>query len=323
MRKLSVSYLALLTTYSLSRTLQPAENRCSEQALELFYSRYAPSARMAYAYAEDINHYENIITEEIASLTFESLGKMLPSAEALQAEGVSYHILLVSPGKGDRTVQSITIPSRYIYDKLRDKLHIHTLEEAARLYQVFVRNKYTKASADYILDDVHDVFCRGGEWQLTLMTKARPGPINTHFKSPNSTKKSVCLRLGHGNQLIKITNQRLPEGSLFTRLPHHRFLLDENIQLVDGYYQPAPGQPTFDGFIYNSATQTATMLQMTVATRHDVKVQGLTWLINRGAVNIHLVAVKPPNVSLNLAIPNALTPQIGNVYELVLKSLQE
>ncbi|KAF5379246.1 hypothetical protein D9615_006049 [Tricholomella constricta] len=307
----------------MGRTLQPLETRCSEQALKLFYSRYAPSARMAYAYAEGIDQYEKIITEEISNLTFESFGKMLSSAEALRVENVSYHILLVSPGKGDRSAQSITISTRYVYDKLRGKLHIHTLEEAARLYQVFMCNQYTKASAGYILDDIHDVFCRGGEWQLTPMTKGKPGPINTHFKSPNSTRKSVRLRLGHGNQLIKIAKQRLPGGSLFTRLPRHRFLLGENIQLVDGYYQPAPGQPTFDGFIYDSATQTATMLQMTVATRHDVKVQCLTWLINRGAVTIHLVAVKPPNTSLNFVIPNALAPQIGKVYELVLKSLQE
>jgi len=41
--------------------------------------------------------------------------------------------------------------------------------------------------------------------------------------------------------------------------------------LENGYYLPAPGQPTFDSFIYDEARKTATMLQMTVAICHDAK----------------------------------------------------
>ena len=63
------------------------------------------------------------------------------------------------------------------------------------------------------------------------------------------------------------------------------------------------------------------MFQMTVATHHDVKVQGVQWLISQNVRKIRLVAVKPPNTSLDLPILNNLTPSITDVFELVLESL--
>lgn len=103
----------------IGRALQPMD-QCSERGLELFCSRYVPSARMAYTYANNLDDYEEIIDMEITRLTSETLGKML-SSEALQVEHVSHHILLVNP-QSNRSRQSITIPSWYIYNKLRDQL---------------------------------------------------------------------------------------------------------------------------------------------------------------------------------------------------------
>ncbi|KAM6499004.1 hypothetical protein JOM56_006952 [Amanita muscaria] len=96
----------------IGRALQPPMDQCSERGLELFYSRYVPSARMAYTYANNLDDYEAIIDMEITRLTFEMLGKML-SSEALQVEHVSHnshHILLVNP-QSNRSRHSITIPS--------------------------------------------------------------------------------------------------------------------------------------------------------------------------------------------------------------------
>ncbi|KIL71128.1 hypothetical protein M378DRAFT_201760 [Amanita muscaria Koide BX008] len=307
----------------IGRALQPPERQCSEQHLEVFYSRYAPSARMAYAYADNMDDYEQIVDREIYRLTFE-IGEILSgSAEALQVEHVSHHILLVNPQQSNRSDQLITIPSHYLYNKIRDRLHIHTLEEAARLYQIFVRNPYTR-SADYILDDIHDLFCNGGEWRLVPMTKNKSGPVNTHFKSPTrgSLMRSWYMRLGYKGEHLTIARCRLAQGAVFTPLAHHRFLLGQNIGLEDGYYQPAPGQPTFDGFIYDPGTQTATMLHMTVATHHDVKVRVMEWLMSQGVKRIRLVAVKPPNTLLDLPVPNNLTPLIMDSLELVLESVQ-
>jgi hypothetical protein len=46
------------------------------------------------------------------------------------------------------------------------------------------------------------------------------------------------------------------------------------------------------------------------------------WLVGRGAKKIRLIAVTPPNVSLDLSIPNNLTPRITDVFELVLHSVE-
>jgi len=256
-------------------------------------------------------------------VTFETLGKMPSYAAALQVEDVSHHILLVSL-QSNRSRHSITIPSHYIYTKLRDQLHVHTLQEAVRLYQIFVRNEYTKGSAGHIFDDVHNLFCKDGEWRITMMTKNKAGRLDTHFMSPNRGGKSSYMRLGYEGVRLTIEGHSLPTDvdAEFSPLAHHRFLLGENIHLQDGYYQPARGQLTFDGFIYDTGTQTATMLQMAIATRHDAKVKGVEWLVDQGAKKIRLVAVTPPDVSLDLAIPNNLTPRIMEVFELVLESVE-
>jgi hypothetical protein len=278
---------------------------------------------MAYKYANNPDQYEDIVNKDLGKVTFETLGKMLSSAAAFQVEDVSHHILLVSP-QSNRRRHSITIPSHYMYTKLRDQLHVHTLKEAARLYQIFVRNEYTEGSAGHIFDDVHNLFCKGGEWRIALMTKNKAGRLNTHFRSPSPGKKSSYMRLGYEGVRLAIKGHSLPThvDAEFSPLAHHRFFLGENIHLQDGYYQPARGQPTFDGFIYDTGTQTATMLQMTVATRHDAKVKGVEWLVGRGAKKIRLVAVTPPEVSLDLSIPNNLTPRIMEVFELVLESVE-
>ena len=41
-----------------------------------------------------------------------------------------------------------------------------------------------------------------------------------------------------------------------------------------------------------------------------------------GVRKIRLVAVTPPDVSLDLSIPNNLTPRIMDVFELVLESVE-
>jgi hypothetical protein len=51
--------------------------------------------------------------------------------------------------------------------------------------------------------------------------------------------------------------------------------LTRNITLKNGYYL------LVDGFIYDQASKTTTMLQMTVVTHHDVKTRGVEWLRNR------------------------------------------
>jgi len=107
----------------------------------------------------------------------------------------------------------------------------------------------------------------------------------------------MCL--GYNSTLVTIARRSLPETATFVSLTHHRYLIDQNITLENGYYQPAPGQPTFDSFICDEANLTATMLQMTVATQHDAKAKGVEWLKNQGVKKFRLVTVTPPDTSLD------------------------
>ena len=116
-------------------------------------------------------------------------------------------------------------------------------------------------------------------------------------------------------------HQHLPETATFHNLEHHQYLIDQTFTLENGYYQPAPGQPTFDGFINDEASKTTTMLQMTVATSHDVKTKAVEWLRNQGVKEFRLVAVIPPDTSLDLPIPNTLAPLIKEVYVLILRTV--
>lgn len=233
---------------------------------------------------------------------------------------VSYDLLLIGPGSS-RTEFAVTIATRSLYGRLCDHLQIRTLQEAAKLYQVFVRNSYMKGSASYILDDAHDLFRKGGEWEVTPMTKNKAGTVNTHFKSTGPKKKALYMRLGYNRQQVNIVSTSLPGNVQFAPLTHHQYLLNQNINLRDGYYQPSRGQPTFDSFIYEEASKTATMLQMTVATHHDVKTRGVEWLIAQGAKRFRLVAVISPDTLLDLPIPNKLASQIVETYQLVVDSL--
>ena len=148
--------------YYLSCTLQDSGEPIFEADLEIFCSWYAPSARTGYTFARQdrLSSYEDSITISIGKLTFDKVAAMLSAAERLGPTDVSRHILVSL--QSDRKKHMITIATRYLFIKLRDHLHIRTLPEAAKLYQVFVRNLYTKASADYTFEDVHDLFCNGG-----------------------------------------------------------------------------------------------------------------------------------------------------------------
>jgi hypothetical protein len=190
-----------------------------------------------------LEDYERVVNTDLAKLTLDMLGKMLSSTEAFGVEHVSHHILLVSP-QSNCAEQSIAIPSRYMYNKLRDQLQVHTLQGATRLHQILMRNTYAKTPAEYILDDVHDLFCKGGEWRITPMTKNSIGRVNTHFKSPSPAKKSSYMRLDHGGEQLAIAPRSLSEGAEFNPLAHHQFVLDQSIHLEDGYYQPLVSRPS-------------------------------------------------------------------------------
>lgn len=58
-----------------------------------------------------------------------------------------------------------------------------------------------------------------------------------------------------------------------------RYTNDDRLVLKDGYYRSsAMHQATFDSFVYNSAENLVTAIQITVSASHSVSIKGLEWL---------------------------------------------
>jgi hypothetical protein len=115
----------------------------------------------------------------------------------------------------------------------------------------------------------------------------------------------LSLRIGHGPPLA-ITADPLPDGATPQPLQFHTFRSGKNLSLKDGYYCPVQmNQETLDAFIYEAATQTAYILQSTVASHHSVKERPLTWLKNLGAKIFRYIAVTPPETQLDLPFPKS------------------
>ena len=110
-----------------------------------------------------------------------------------------------------------------------------------------------------------------------MMKSNRMGKKYTHWKGPNGPITPQYLHLGYLGHHIAIDATRHPVGTVYVALPLKFFLPGAPaLQLVDGYYRPSSHyQETFDAFIYESASKTATVLQVTAGKAHTVKKGGV------------------------------------------------
>ena len=266
----------------------------------------------------------------ISSITYETLDRLVQQSVTLNfSDEVSHRIFEISPGATRQEFQA-TIPTRYIYEKVRNSLSMHMLGAAARLYATLVRSPISRGTAGYMLDDaVNDTFHKGGQWEIVRMTPNRPGPKYTHWKNDLETPANrEYLNLGHLGRHITITSNRNPDQTTYKALPFRLFLPDATTPLEDGYYRPQSGsQETFDAFIYESASKTATTIQITTAKKtHSVKEGGIKWLQSLGVEKFRYIAVSTPNTQLDLPFPNKWNdghsgPLIADKYILALQSL--
>ena len=262
----------------------------------------------------------------MAKITYKGMEKLFRGASSL---AVSHQLVTICPGATRNAFES-TFPTRYVYEKLRDSLSAHKLEAVARLYHVLVRNPNAKVPAGFVLEDaVSDVFFRGGEWSLVPMMKSnRTGPKYTHWKNLNGPITPQYLHLGYLGHHISIDTTPHPVGTLYEALPLKCFLPGGPLQLVDGYYCPSSRfHETFDAFIYESASKTATVFQVTTPRIHSVKEGSVKWLQDLGVERFRYIAVSTPNITLDLPFPNewnvSTGPSIPEKYLLTVESLPE
>ncbi|KAF8634335.1 hypothetical protein AX17_004213 [Amanita inopinata Kibby_2008] len=295
---------------------------------ELLVGRYSTSAHSVYTYASDPMEYEIPLLEKVTKITYEDMAKFFREASPLDLAGpISHQIVSISPGATRSSFQS-TFLTHYIYEKCWDSLSACKLEAVAHLYDIFVQNPNTRVPTGFMLEDaVNDVFSRGGEWSLVpLMKSNRVGPKYTHWKGPNGPITPQYLHLGYLGHHIAIDTTLHPVGTVYTALPLKRFLPGGLLQLVDGYYYPSShSQETFDAFIYESGSKTATILQVTTAKSHFVKEGGVKWLQGLGVERFRYIAVSTPNTPIDLSFPNGWNsptgPSIPEKYLLTLDAL--
>ena len=327
-----VTYLLISEPFvtPLSRMLQ--RKVCSEAQIEFFATRYGTSPRLVYANASRLSGYETSLLRKMVNITYEGVATLFRESSQLDLGGhVSHQLVTIFPGATRSAFQS-TFPTRYIYEKILGHLSTHKLEAAALLYDIFVQRPITSAPAGFILEDaVNDIFPRGGEWSLVPMMKSNcMGKKYTHWKDPNGPITPQYLHLGYPGHHIAIDTTRHPVGTVYVALPLKIFLPGAPaLQLVDGYYRPSShSQETFDAFIYESASKTATILQVTTVTTgkaHTVKKEGVKWLQGLGVERFRYIAVSTPNTPLDLPFPNEWSTSTGPLilekYLLTVESL--
>ncbi|KIL65205.1 hypothetical protein M378DRAFT_162471 [Amanita muscaria Koide BX008] len=155
----------------------------SEAQLEFFSNRYGTSARSVYIHASHPSNYDATLQDNLMPITYKTLDSLIRQTSPLDLSGpVSHQNLLISPGTS-RHVFETSFPTRYIYEKIRDRLSTRKLEAVARLYDMFLQ---VRSPAGLMLEDaVNDVFFRGGEWTLVNMKRSNHTCLEfTHWKAP-------------------------------------------------------------------------------------------------------------------------------------------
>jgi hypothetical protein len=274
--------------------------------------------------------YDATLLRKLAPITYESLDNLVRQTSALDLSGpVSHQIVSISRGPS-RNAFDTSFPSRYIFKKLLDSLSDRRLEALARLYKVYRRVPNARGNVGFILEDaVNDVFFRGGEWSLVSMMRSnRMGPKYTYWKDSKGPTSPQYLHLGYMGRHISIDTDPNPAGSVYVPLPLIHFLSGAQLQLKDGYYYPSVcSQETFDAFIYELASKTATVFQVTTSKKDSVKEGGIKWLQGLGVEEFRYIAVSTPNTPLELPFPNEWNassgPSIPEKYLLAVESLPE
>jgi len=294
----------------------------TEKSLQHFYEYFGPSTHAAYMYASEPTAYESALEAKLGVIRLESLQQVIWAAIGLNlSEAIIHQVCLILPDKR-RDTSNAVIVTRYLYDKLCTTLDIQTTQEQDHFYSIFLRSPHSRSIAGHLLDTaLHDVLCGGGQWLMYKMSPGNPGPKNTHWKL-GLDDPECRLRIGQVGS-VRVDHAPLDPDEHHQPLRRFNFAGGSQIALQDGYYVPTyRNYPSFDSFIYESATATATVFQATAASFHSAVDEGFAWLQERGVSNIQYIAVlSPGQSSFNLAVPkNSSLPQDA-IYRISFRSL--
>jgi hypothetical protein len=233
--------------------------------------------------------------------------RIMDSARDLSFDmDVSYHLVLITPSEKSRSRHLTEIPTRFLYEKIRDLAKMHALDAAFLLYEAFKDVNQTTAAAGFLYEDFSRYLVPlGGQWPLASMTKVpkRQKKQNiSHWRTDGTEKPDTFLRIGcGGGPPFDLATELLSGNATFGKLKCVGFQKDEQLVLENAFYYPLiKTQAMFDFFVYNAETRAAVVCQVTVSNKYSVNDAGLEWLKSLGVEKVDFVGITPAGASLDL-----------------------
>ncbi|PCH34547.1 hypothetical protein WOLCODRAFT_165651 [Wolfiporia cocos MD-104 SS10] len=308
------------------------QQKPSEAQLAKFAICFGTSARRAYSCAANPAEYKDRLYGKIETLNRRTLPGLLNHYSArVMDDTISHDILVATPSPRNRKKFDLQIVTGHLWTKVLQQLNRTDAQAADMLYQLFVGDPHTRASAGYLLERAFLVeFPKGGEWPITAMTMSpRSGKTGTHWRSHATKSKPLhkYLRLGYQGRIVAIANDQIDTPvKAFDRLDRCEFSLGESLILEERFYIPrSRSQLSFDGFVYEAVPQRATIFQVTVSTQRPISTKGLDWLHDCGAKSLRLFVVTSPlddGVVEDIWVANSHKDKLDEVYHLELSSLK-
>ncbi|KAL5514172.1 hypothetical protein ACEPAG_2260 [Sanghuangporus baumii] len=268
-----------------------------ERTMRHFVEKYGSTPRFVYGSSNYNDRYDMLVKQKIVSLDMYKLNHLLfgaPGNFAGLDPEVSNLFIRTFPSKGNRRVATRGVPTRYLTERLYSLFSSRQADAARSLYKLFVANGFTKASAGFLLERLFvDEFPLGGEWAMTRMNEEFDDEKT--FWRFDAGSPAEYLRIGYQRKLVDIEDQKVPEDTTYSSLPTAHFAMGEIKTLDEKFYVPVPrSSPSVDALIYEKGSKVATLFQVTVGKRHDLKVTKLSWLKGLGAQHLDVVVVTCP-----------------------------
>ena len=237
----------------------------------------------------------------------EIIPRILDSARELSFDmDVSHHLVLITPSKKSRSQHIMELPTRFLYEQLRDHSKMQALDAAFLLYEAFGDVNQTTAAARFMYEDFSRYLVPlGGQWPVVSMTKVLKRQKNqtfTHWRTNGTEQPDAFLHLGCGSgPPFGFATELLSGNVTFGKLKCMGFQKDEQLVLENGFYYPLiKTQATIDFFVYNAETHAAAVCQVTVSNKHSVNDAGLRWLKSLGVDKVYFVGITPAGEGLDL-----------------------
>jgi hypothetical protein len=250
----------------------------TEDEVHPFYAHYGPSIRHALRYSsgQDLVTYKLELMSRVDSYTFDSLRSDLLRFQALHADDVSHKIFLTKPASETRIRYDMSFVSPAVRELVLHRLVQQDQQNVFKLYKLCRSRATTRAEAGHLLERrMHEYL-----------------PSGAHFTAYRYTSRPANMATAVNDVFTNANSHNLPTQVSFGAVPSKTFTeLTTALHIEPNtYYRPTnPSFAVFGSFIWESMSNTITIIQVTVAGYYDVKEKGYISLLNNLIANGHSI----------------------------------